>query len=123
MKKHDCCASARQELARGCGAKHTKEAWHLRPVSGCGQSITPAPQEQHLPRSVAGRIKGPGPASCPMGGRQPTRAIGSAARQGTERAGSVTHCPSPAGELDGETQFRYAAFVLNDLTIQKETGI
>lgn len=126
------------QQALGCGAKHTKEAWHLRPVGrrshadsikthsvfrakpvwnrvGSALSATPAPQEQHLPRSAAGRVKGHPQPSRTDRRLQPNSAAVSAARLGNKRTAFTVRCPSPAGELDGETQFRYAAYVLTFL--------
>lgn len=116
MKKNDCCASARQKRALGCGAKRTKEVWHLCPERH-GQSVAPATQEFHrtTPRSAAGRVKGHPQPSRTDRRLQPNSAAVSAARLGNKRTAFAVHCPSPAGELDGETQFRYAAYVLTFL--------
>lgn len=101
MKKKSRCASARQKLARGCGAKRIKGAWHSRPVYGRSHtdsiqtrsvfrakpvwnrvgsalSTAPATQEHRTSRSAAGRVKGHTQPSPANGRLQPNSAAVSA---------------------------------------------
>lgn len=128
MKKQDRCVSTRQKRARGCGANHTKEVWHLRPERHDvldprwthsvltakavwdlrpHSGVAPAAQEFHrtTPRPAAGRIKGLSQVFCAIGRLQPdSAAMEPAARLGMKRTVVGMRCPFSPEEYDGETQ-------------------